>query len=170
MLADKPEFAGANLKELRAKLAVKTRARKQKDLSRAELRTLWDAQLSEAERASLRQLPNRSAKVAIADKRVDLGEAVQWAEEHLFDRNSVVLECQLWQQALERARGENFTLDELKEFTRQRNYIRNPERPNEVTLREVLLRELEIVQSVKDGVGHLPSLGGESAAGESKIG
>ena len=82
-----------------------------------------------------------------------IGEAVQWAEDHLFDRNSVVLECQLWQQALERARGENFTLDELKEFTRQRNYIRNPERPNEVTLREVLLRELEIVQSVKDGVG-----------------
>ena len=101
----------------------------------------------------MRQLPSRSEKVAIADRRVDIGEAVQWAEEHLFDRNSVVLECQLWQQALERARGESFTLDELKEFTRQRNYIHSPERPNEVTLREVLLRELEIVQSVKDGVG-----------------
>ena len=153
LLADKPELAGANLKELRAKLAVKTRARKQKDLSRAELRTLWDAQLSEAERGSLRQLTNRSAKVAIANERIALGEAVQWAEDHLFDRNSVVLECQLWQQALERARGENFTLAELKEFTRQRNYIRNPERPNEVTLRDVLLREMEIVQCVKDGTG-----------------
>ena len=114
--------------------------------------------MSDAERALLRQLPSRSEKVAIADRRVDIGEAVQWAEEHLFDRNSVVLECQLWQQALERARGESFTLDELKEFTRQRNYIHSPERPNEVTLREVLLRELEIVQSVKDGVGRLPSL------------
>ena len=153
LLDEKPELAGANLKEIRAKLAVKTRARKQKDLSRAELRTLWDAQLSDAERALLRQLPSRSEKVAIADRRVDIGEAVQWAEEHLFDRNSVVLECQLWQQALERARGESFTLDELKEITRQRNYIHSPERPNEVTLREVLLRELEIVQSVKDGAG-----------------
>lgn len=153
LLADKPELAGANIKEIRAKLAVKTRARKQKDLSRAELRTLWNAQLSDAERASLRQLPSRSAKISVADKRVEIGESVQWAEEHLFDRNSVVLECQLWQQALERARGEGFTLDELKEITRQRNYIYSPERPNEVTLREVLLRELEIVQSVKDGVG-----------------
>ena len=90
LLDEKPELAGANLKEIRAKLAVKTRARKQKDLSRAELRTLWDAQLSDAERASLRQLPSRSEKVAIADRRVDIGEAVQWAEEHLFDRNSVV--------------------------------------------------------------------------------
>ena len=62
LLADKPELAGANLKELRAKLAVKTRMRKQKDLSRAELRTLWDAQLSDAERASLRQFPNRLEK------------------------------------------------------------------------------------------------------------
>jgi conjugative relaxase-like TrwC/TraI family protein len=153
LLADKPELAGANLKELRAKLAVKTRARKQKDLSRTELRTLWDAQLSEAERGSLRQLTNRSAKVAMPNERNALGESVQWAEDHLFDRNSVVLECQLWQQALERGRGENFTLAELKELTRQRNYVRNPERPNEVTLRDVLLRELEIVQCVKDGTG-----------------
>jgi conjugative relaxase-like TrwC/TraI family protein len=153
LLADKPELAGANLKELRAKLAVKTRARKQKDLSRAELRTVWEAQLSEAERGSLRQLTNRPAKIVIANERVALGEAVQWAEDHLFDRSSVVLECQLWQQSLERARGENFTLAELKAFTRRRDYIRNPERPNEVTLRDVLLRELEIVQCVKDGTG-----------------
>ena len=116
LLDEKPELAGANLKELRAKLAVKTRARKQKDLSRAELRTLWNAQLSESERISLRQLPNRSEKATLADKRAELGEALQWAEDHLFDRNSVVLECQLWEQALERARGESFTLDELKEF------------------------------------------------------
>ena len=40
-----------------------------------------------------------------------------------------------------------------RNLTRQRNYIHSPERPNEVTLREVLLRELEIVQSVKDGFG-----------------
>ena len=153
LLADKPELAGANLKELRAKLAVKTRARKQKDLSRAELRTLWDSQLTAAERAALRQLTNRPANNAVTDRRVALGEAVQWAEEHLFDRNSVVLECQIWQHALERARGDNFVFSQLAEFTRQRNYLRNPERPNEVTLREVLSRELEIVQAVKEGVG-----------------
>src|ERR1017187_923146 len=49
LLDEKPELAGAHLKEIRARLAVKTRARKQKDLSRAELRTLWDAQLSPAQ-------------------------------------------------------------------------------------------------------------------------
>ena len=155
LLANKPELAEANLKELRAKLAVKTRAQKQKDLSRAELRTLWDAQLSHTERASLRQLTNQSAKITLANKPIALDEAVQWAEDHLFDRNSVVLECQLWQQALERARGGNFTLAELKELTHQRNYVRNPERPNEVTLRDVLLREMEIVETVSRGFGTL---------------
>ena len=85
---------------------------------------------------------------------MSVGEAVQWAEDHLFDRNSVALECQLWQQALEHGRGENFSVAELKEFTRQRPYIRNSERPAEVTLREVLLREMEIVQTVKDGAGN----------------
>jgi hypothetical protein len=79
---------------------------------------------------------------------------VQWAEEHLFDRNSVVLECQVWQEALGRARGEDFSVSELKEFTGTRGYIRDEERPGEVTLREVLLREWEIVQTAKEGVGN----------------
>jgi conjugative relaxase-like TrwC/TraI family protein len=158
LLADKPELAGANLKELRARLAVEHRTRKQKDLSRAELRTLWDAQLSESERDALRQLPIHPAKVAVPDQRIGLGDAVQWAEEHLFDRHSVILECQLWQQALERARGEDFTLDELKEFTRRRSYVRSPERSNEITLRDVLWRELEIVQQAKAGLAACRSL------------
>jgi conjugative relaxase-like TrwC/TraI family protein len=152
LLADKPELAGKNFKALRAQLAVATRAKKQKDLSQEELRMLWDSQLNETERAALQQLSNHPDK-AIRNQ-ANIGEAVQWAEDHLFDRNSVALECQLWQQALEHGRGENFSIAELKEFTRQRDYIRNHERPSEVTLREVLLRELEIVQTVKDGVGH----------------
>ena len=152
LLAEKPECAGGDMMAMRRLLATAERARKQKELSRDEQRALWDAQLSETERAALRQLQKRPAKVT--NNRVNVGEAVQWAEDHLFDRNSVVLECQLWQHSLERGRGENLSVTELKEFTRQRDYIRNPERPGEVTLREVLLRELEIVQTVKDGVGN----------------
>src|SRR5205814_2746095 len=77
---------------------------------------------------------------------------VQWAEEHLFDRNSVVLECQVWQEALGRARGESFSVSELTEFTGRRRYIRDEQRPGEVTMREALLREWEIVQTAKEGV------------------
>ena len=153
LLAEKPELAGANFQALRAQLATAERSRKQKDLNRAELLTLWEAQLSEAERASLRQFSKLPGKEVNEKKSVTVSEAVQWAEEHLFDRNSVVLECQVWQEALGRARGEAFSVSELTDFTRQRGYIRDEERPGAVTLREVLLREWEIVQTAKDGVG-----------------
>lgn len=51
-----------------------------------------------------------------------------------------------------RARGVNFPVSELTEFTRQRGYIRDKAHPNQVTLREVLMREWEIVQTARDGV------------------
>lgn len=153
LLADHPELGGANIAELRAKLATEKRTRKQKDLSRDELRALWEAQLSRSEKALLRQLSEQPKTDSRKEKRLSIGEAVQWAEEHLFNRNSVVLECQLWQEALGRARGESFSVSELKDFTRRRGYIRDTARPGEVTLREVLLREWEIVQTAKEGVG-----------------
>ena len=167
MLAEKPECAGGDLMAMRRLIATAERARKQKELSRDEQRSLWDAQLSEGERATLRRLPNHSETVR--SNRISVGEAVQWAEDHLFDRHSVVLECQLWQQALERGRGEHFSVAELKEFTRQRPYIRNPEHPNEVTLREVLQREMEIVQTVKDGAGNCRPLVEHSYTADPKL-
>src|SRR6266508_4115522 len=105
------------------------------------------------EMAELGQIANPGAEVVKPEQRVSISEAVQWAEEHLFDRNSVVLECQIWQEALGRARGEGFSCPDLKDFTERRGYIRDADRPGEVTLRDVLLSEWELVQIVKEGVG-----------------
>lgn len=167
LLTEKPECASGDLMAMRRLVATAERARKQKELSHDEQRALWDGQMTEGERAALRQLLNRS-EVPFGN-RVGVGEAVQWSEDHLFDRCSVVLECQLWQQALERGRGENFSVDELKEFTRQRPYIRNSERPAEVTLREVLLREMDIVQTAKDGAGNCRPLLEHSYTADPKL-
>jgi conjugative relaxase-like TrwC/TraI family protein len=153
LLAEKPELAGGNSADLRARLATEKRTRKQKDLSRDELRALWNAQLSRAERELLRRLSKGITSRTKEHEGVSVAEAVQWAEEHLFDRNSVVLECQVWQEALGRARGEDFSVAELKGYAERRGYIRDTERPGEVTKRDVLLREWEIVQTAKEGVG-----------------
>jgi conjugative relaxase-like TrwC/TraI family protein len=158
LLKTKPELAGTNLKDLREQLATTERTRKQKDLGRDELRTLWEGQLTKSECESLDQLQKLPERALTNDKRISVAEAVQWAEEHLFDRNSVVLECQLWQEALGRARGENFPISELMEFTRQRGYVRHKAHPNLVTLREVLMREWEIVQTAREGVAAMHSL------------
>ncbi len=152
LLAAKPELASTNIAELRAKLAMERRPRKEKNLGRNEVRALWNAQLSDSQRTDLRRLVESPAQNVTAPKSITVDEAVQWAEEHLFDRNSVVLECQVWQEALGRARGEDFSVSQLTDFTRQRDYIRSAERSGEVTLPEVLRREREIVEAAKEGV------------------
>jgi len=154
LLKEKPKLAAGNLQDLREHLASTERMRKQKDFSRDELQRLWDSQLTQDERESLRQLQMIPEKTVKNEQRIRVAEAVQWAEEHLFDRNSVVLECQVWQEALGRARGGHFPVSEVMDFTRQRGYIRDKARPSEVTLREVLLREWEIVQTAKEGFGN----------------
>jgi conjugative relaxase-like TrwC/TraI family protein len=154
LLKEKPELAAGNLQDLREQLATTERTRKQKDLTRDELQALWHSQLTKNECESLRQLQRLPEKTVKADLHIGVAEAVQWAEDHLFDRNSVVLECQVWQEALGRARGGNFPVSELMDFTRQRGYIRDKARPHEVTLRELLLREWEIVQTAKEGFGN----------------
>jgi conjugative relaxase-like TrwC/TraI family protein len=167
LLAEHPELAGGNIHEMRRRLATVKRPKKQKDITREQLTRLWNVQTTETERADLRRLarePNKTQQL-----RVSVAEAVQWAEEHLFDRNSVVLECQVWQEALGRARGEDFALAELKDRTRERGYIRDESRPNEVTMREVLMREWEIVQAAKEGVGACHSLVREPTATSPKL-
>ena len=152
LLTEKPELRAANISELRARLATEKRTRKQKDLSREQLQSLWGAQLTPQEVGLLRGLSRQVTESTERARRATVAEAVEWAEEHLFDRNSVVLECQVWQEALGRARGEEFTVEALKTLTGRRGYIRNAERPGEVTTREVLLREWEVVQTAKEGV------------------
>jgi conjugative relaxase-like TrwC/TraI family protein len=158
LLAEKPELAGGNFQDLREQLAATERSRKQKNLGREELRKLWEVQLNQGERETLRRLTKLPGHDESEKPCVTVSEAVQWAEDHLFDRNSVVLECQVWQEALGRARGQAFSFSQLKEFTRQRGYIRDENRPGEITLRDVLLREWEIVQTVKEGVGNCSPL------------
>jgi conjugative relaxase-like TrwC/TraI family protein len=152
LLQEKPEIAGGDVMAIRRLIATAERARKQRGLSRAELLELWESQLTRDERQAISRLRHQSTQSPSDEKRMSLADAVQWAEEHLFDRNSVVLECQVWQEALGRARGEGFSVSELTDFTRRRGYIRDEARPGEVTLRDVLLREWEIVQTAKEGI------------------
>jgi len=153
LLAEKPELAYGDLMAARRLLATAERERKQRDLRRDELQTLWESQLTREERQAVNQLAKQAVETTPQDNQASLAEALEWAEEHLFDRNSVVLECQVWQEALGRARGGNFSVSELRGFTQRRGYIRGASRPGDVTLREVLLREWEIVQAAKNGVG-----------------
>ena len=152
LLKEKPELAKANLKDLRERLATAERSRKMKNQDAAELQRWWEAQLTTDELKSLRQLTKGRAESVAINPTVIAEEAIAWAEEHLFDRHSVVLEHTIWQEAIQYAHRHDISLDELKRVASQRDYVRRPEKLGFVTRRDVLAREWEIVKSARDGV------------------
>jgi conjugative relaxase-like TrwC/TraI family protein len=152
LLAREPEKAKGNVAAIRENIAHRQRPPKVPDMPLSKLRGLWDSQMTAAERASLQKLrmaqpPRITASPGVAEK------AVAWAEEHLFERRSVVHQHELWRHALEHARTEEVSLAEIQAVTRQRGYIRYEDHPGRVTIHEHLKREWDIVCAAKNGRG-----------------
>ena len=159
LLAEKPHLSKGNIKEIRNSVAQSERLRKIKSVRLAELRNLWASQLSPAERGAVTSLKH-GAPVKPGDlTKGNALEAVVWAEEHLFDRHPVVPEYEVWRHALEHARGENITVEQVREVTRSRGYIRDERSPHLVTSKAALEREWEIVCLAKDGIRRFRPLG-----------
>jgi conjugative relaxase-like TrwC/TraI family protein len=161
-LAAHPEKRGGNEDAIREHIAHKERARKTGDVGSARLRELWTEQLNGEELASLRQ-PRKTTPVV--DQDLSPAEAVTWAEEHLFERRSVVREHELWRYALETARGGSISVAEIKKETASREYLRGAD--DKVAHRDVLAREWEIVRVARDGIGRYEPIAASAAkAGE----
>ena len=152
LLKEKPELAKGNLKELRSQIAQAERSRKISGIALPELQRLWDSQLTGEERKFLRKLAHQS-KAAIQSPSLTAQAAIQWAEEHLFDHHSVVREYEVWSAALERARGAELSVQDIKTAGQERDYIRNEHAPSKITTREILSREWEIVDLAREGRG-----------------
>ena len=144
LLEREPDKAGQNIKVIRANIAHKERARKIKDVGIVKLQSIWNKQLSWREQFQLHRLDkHRSPEIA---QKMTAEQAVGWAEQHLFERRSVVHEHELWRHALEHTRGQAVSLPEIKAATRKREYIRGEQFQGKITTREVLQRELNIVK------------------------
>ena len=144
LLEREPDKANQNIKVIRANIAHKERARKIKDVGIVKLQSIWNKQLSWKEwwqinRLDKQRSPDTSPKIAA-------NEAVTWAENHLFERRSVVHEHELWRHALEHARGQDFSASEIQDVTRQRRYLRDEQFHGQITTREVMERELNVVR------------------------
>jgi len=151
LLEREPEKASQNIHEIRERIAHKERARKIKDVGLAWLQPIWDEQMSLGERQALQSL--RSGQPSAEPGRGESVEAaVTWAEEHLFERHSVVREHEIWRHALEHARGQNISLAEVQAVTKQRDYVRNVEQPGHVAARAALEREWAVIKMARDGV------------------
>ena len=153
LLAQNPELAGGNVAQIRENVAQKNRARKLKNVPQAKLQALWGSQVTETEKAAISALQHGALLKPAESKAGDALAAVTWAEEHLFDRRSVVLEHELWRHALEHARGQNITLTAIRQATRDRDYIRADRGPFQITTRAALEREWAIVCLARHGSG-----------------
>jgi conjugative relaxase-like TrwC/TraI family protein len=150
-----------NLKDLKERVACEVRKRKMKESTAEGLRPSWVQQMTPDETAALTALrrvrPHAAAKA-------DVTGVVTWADEHLFERRSVVHDYELMSAALERGRGQDLSLEDIREAIAQRNYVREKD-STKLTSREVLGWELEVVVAAHDGryrhealnAGHVPS-------------
>jgi conjugative relaxase-like TrwC/TraI family protein len=142
-----------NLGELRKRIAHGNRRRKLKDSTADRLRPSWAKQLTADETkalAALRSVQPQTAKPA------NVAGITAWADEHLFERRSVVNDYELMSAALARGRGEDFDLAALREAIEKRAYIRE-DGTRKLTSREVLRCELGLVVAAHDGRnGHSP--------------
>ncbi|MFZ0826934.1 MAG: MobF family relaxase [Verrucomicrobiia bacterium] len=152
LLAREPEKADGNIAAIRENIAHKERPRKIRDIGLEKLQTVWASQTTADEKSSLNHLTMAKSPVLVPDANVT-EQAVIWAEEHLFERRSIVHEHELWRHALERARGQDVSLTDLQAVTQQRGYVRFKDHPGKVSTREHLLREWEIIETARTGAG-----------------
>ncbi|HEX3626344.1 MAG TPA: AAA family ATPase [Verrucomicrobiae bacterium] len=149
LLEREPDKAGQNIKVIRANIAHNERARKIKDVGIVKLQSMWNKQLSWKEWWQVNHLDkHRSPEIS---QKMTAGQAVSWAEQHLFERRSVVHEYEIWCHALEQLRGQDVSLAEVQAATRERGYIRDEQFNGQVTTREVLQREFDIVRLAQHG-------------------
>jgi conjugative relaxase-like TrwC/TraI family protein len=155
LLEREPDKANQNIKVIRANIAHKERARKIKDVGIVKLQSIWNKQLSWGEWWQVKHLAQgQSPEVA---PRVTAAEAIEWAENHLFERRSVVHIHELWRHALEHARGQNISISDIQNESRKRGHIHNAKYPAQITTREVLEREAKIVTLAQHRMGdHKP--------------
>ena len=156
LLAKQPEKASGNVAEIREHIAHDERSRKIKNVGREKLLSLWKQQMTKGELAELDRLLAGNGRRSKAQTH-DAAAALSWAEDHLFDRRSVVNEHELWRHALEFARGSKMEIFALKSLAAKRDYLRDENQPRKLTTREVLGREWDILQVAKNGTGqHQP--------------
>jgi conjugative relaxase-like TrwC/TraI family protein len=148
LLASNESKADGNIADIREHIAHKDREIKLPPVPLEKLRELWSNQLTSEERTALEFPKTRTPTSEV----VSISEAVDWAEEHLFERRSVVGEHEIFRHALARGRGHSFTLEALKAETANRDYLRTKD--GKLSRRDVLLREWNIVELARTGVGY----------------
>ncbi|GAA3913604.1 hypothetical protein GCM10022209_02660 [Chitinophaga oryziterrae] len=141
-----------------SELGARTRAKKQKGLSMAELKEAWRSQIAELGKDEtegeqpIRYAPDRTALKTSPDR------CVNFAVDHAFERASVMAERRILETAYRQSLGDvSVTLDAVTEnFNADGRIIRIQDRGRNVaTTCEVLAEEKHMVDLARKGQGKL---------------
>lgn len=135
--------------ELRTRIAHQHRARKMRNSTADELRSYWKEQLAPADRKTMENLRDPVEKQA---QTADVRAALNWADEHIFARRSVVNDYELKALALARGRGEDFDLAALSRAIKERDYFHPQHAVHKLSSRLNAGCEGEIVRAVQTGM------------------
>ncbi|MGL6075195.1 MAG: MobF family relaxase [Fimbriiglobus sp.] len=137
----------------KAELGAKSREKKVKSLSMSELRAIWQARLDESGSSSL-PTTTKPAEVGLT-----VDEALRFACEHQFERQSVVRERQLLGTMLTVGLG-RFTLEEAQAALKGSDVIVREYRGERMaTTQMVLAEETALLRFAREGRGRHKGLG-----------
>jgi conjugative relaxase-like TrwC/TraI family protein len=136
----------------KSRLGAMTRERKGEPRSLDALRAEWKGRLTEAERATVKDVLSR--RQTPKERPVTAHEAVDHAIGHSFERSSVVEERRVLAAALKRGYGSVRVEDAKQDFDSRGEVIRRRyDERNFVTTREVLAEEAAAIAFAREGRG-----------------
>jgi conjugative relaxase-like TrwC/TraI family protein len=131
-------------------LAALTRERKQKQLSKAELREIWDKRISADERIAV----ENTIHAPVADmRRISEMKAMDFAIQHCYERASIVTDKQLLRQALRYGVGDVSVEQTKRQLLRDEFITETANDQQWFTTNQVLAEEKSLIDFVESGRG-----------------
>lgn len=160
LIEERAEADGITGPVAKAELGAKTRERKAEGLTLAELRRVWDARLSEAERSALASVAAQVGRDPLPRDATSAQRAVAQAMEHCFERAAVVPERRLLAEAMRRSVGKATPKAVARDFDRRGLITAERDGRRLATSREVLAEESRMLRFAREGRGACRPLGG----------
>lgn len=159
LIEEKAREKGVTNADAKGELGARTRERKRKDLTFAELGREWKVRLTPEELAALDAVKSRLGQKSIAEDDRLAGEAVARAIEHSFERSSVVPERKLLTVALKRSYGAASPATVMRKVAGQRLVSAQRDGRRLVTTTGVLREEQGMIEFARKGRGTCRRLG-----------
>jgi conjugative relaxase-like TrwC/TraI family protein len=141
-------------------LGAKTREHKKKDMSFTELQREWRSRLSADEQDAIGKAATKLGGPAMPEDPALAKEAVTFATDHCFERNSVVPERVVLAKALKHGVGKASFQSVQSAFRTHDLVFGERDGRKLVTSEDVLLEETRMLAFARDGRGTCPALDG----------